>query len=215
MTPGGRSWRLIGAVVIAIPIVAGIIGVYAASFGSDPSEIRYPASIVARAMTVFLLCIPALIAGIAVIRRSPAMVVTAGGISLLQSLLAFSGATFGFLLPALLLLYLGVRVGGEQGRRAPRRRALLRGVFVVGLTVSAWLVVLGTGQTVCWTAQMGPDGRVEFRQVPETTTLTLGPSDIASGCDSGIPTTSGLIGAGRLILAVSAVAWRTPGSQSA
>jgi hypothetical protein len=175
-----RTWRLIAAVALAIPVVAAVILTSVLSQADVEREIVSPPILAARVLPALLLCVPSLIAAIAVVRRSPAMVVIAGVISLLQSLIAFSGVTLGFLLPAFLLIYLGVQAG-DGG--TPPGRALLGGILVLALAVSAWLVVLGATETVCW----------------------------AGGCDNGVPTPVGMAAAAGLAFVAAAVAWRTSG----
>ena len=182
-----RTWRLIAALGLAMPVLTMMI--LAAALSSEDDWIREPLSLslLATRFTVLLLCVPALIVFIAIVRRSPVLVVTAGGVSLAQSFLAFSGATFGFLLPAVLLLALGIRAGGAEDASPPTRRDLLKGSVVFALVCASWLVVLGTTETRCWS------------------------TDVATGCTSGAPSSHGVLGAIALVAIASAVAWRTPG----
>jgi hypothetical protein len=71
------------------------------------------------------------------------------------------------------------------------------GVVVLGFAM--WVAPFTMTQTTCWVAQTGAEGAVVSRQVPETETQTLGPSDLSSGCDGGTVTVQGV--------ALAAVFW--------
>jgi hypothetical protein len=203
-----RTRRIAGAVAAAMAGLAVMIAVLPIVWESQESpELAAPMLIPRPILTAILLAVPAAVASIAVIRRSRLMLVAAGLLAFLQSFVAFSGVTLGFLLPALLLIVLGVRVGGSDDRSGPSRRRLATGVLVIGLVVSAWLVVLGTSETVCWIARLGPDGTPVYRQIPVTDTISVAPSEIGGGCDSGVPTAAGLLTGGVLILGALALAW--------
>lgn len=163
-------------------------------------------SIVPRPVVIgFLLALPAIIGAIASLRGRRPLFIAAGALCLFQSFVAFSGVTLGFVLPALILISLGLRRSpSDSGGRSRERVA---GVLVLGLGVAAWIVPFALSETVCWIARTGPDGAAVYERVPLTDTITLGPGMIAGGCDGGSLTPDGVaIGA---ILAVGAVgiAW--------
>jgi hypothetical protein len=197
--------RIAGAVAAAMAGLAVMIAVLPLLWDpQDPPDLAAPMLVPRPVLSAILLTVPAAIAFIAVIRKSPLMLVVGGLLAFLQSFVAFSGVTLGFLLPALLLIVLGVR---EEDRSRPLRRQQVIGVLVIGLVVAAWLVVLGTGETVCWIARLGPDGTPIYRLIPVTDTITVAPSEVGGGCDSGVPTAAGLLTGGVLILGALALAW--------
>jgi hypothetical protein len=204
----GRTRRIAAVVAVAMAGLAVIVAVLPSALEpQDSPELAAPMLIPRPILIAILLAVPTAIAFMAVIRRSPLMLVTAGLLALLQSFFAFSGVTLGFLLPALLLIVLGVRARETDDRPRPSLRQLATGVLVVGLVVSAWLMVLGTSETICWIARLGPDGTPIYRQIPLTDTITVAPSEIGGGCDSGVPTAAGLLTGGVLILGALALAW--------
>jgi hypothetical protein len=200
-----RTRRIAGAVAAAMAGLAVLIAVLPFIWDpQDPPELAAPMLVPRPVLSAILLAVPAAIAFIAVIRKSTLMLVVAGLLTFLQSFVAFSGVTLGFLLPALLLIVLGVR---EEDRSRASRRQKVTGVLVIGLVVAAWLVVLGTGETVCWIARLGPDGTPIYRLIPVTDTIMVAPSEVGGGCDSGVPTAAGLLTGGVLILGALALAW--------
>ena len=143
-----RTWRLATAVAIGMLAVALIVVVR--SLMDDQVEgLSYgaPRLILSRVLTFLFLSIPAGLVAVAVVRRSPTMLVVAGAISILQSLIAFSGALFGFLLPGFLLLYLGAREGDAPDSPRPPVRERVSGLVIIGLVVAAWLVTLSSAGT--------------------------------------------------------------------
>ncbi|MGP1675398.1 MAG: hypothetical protein ACTS8Z_09310, partial [Candidatus Limnocylindrales bacterium] len=91
---------VLAVAVAALPLIQGSMG---------PGGIDGP-SIVPRPLVIgSLLLLPALIGTIAAIRGSGPLFIAAGVLCLLQSFVAFSGVTLGFVLPAILLIALGIR----------------------------------------------------------------------------------------------------------
>ena len=163
----------------------------------------------------FLLGLPAVLAATAAIRGSRAIFVAAGVLCLFQSFIAFSGITFGFLIPGFVLIGLGLsRAPNEDAAPVPRREAIA-GLLVVALGIAAWLVPFATSETVCWIAKAGPDGDPVYRLIPDTGTISLQLDEIAGGCDGGAFTLQGLMVAGVLALgalAMAGLAGRSVGS---
>ena len=186
---------VLGVVVAAFPVIQ--------EGGSGPPG---GPSIVPRPIVIgLLLALPGALAAIAALRGSRPILVAAGGLCLLQSLVgAFSGVTLGFLIPGILLISIGVDRASNDGPRLTRGREWLAAVIVVGLGIAAWVVPLALSETVCWIARMGPDGNPVYSIIPHTGSVTLGLDDIASGCDGGTFTLQGLMLAG--VLAIGAVA---------
>jgi hypothetical protein len=163
-----------------------------------------------------MLMLPAVIAAIGAIRRSRPVLIAAALLCLAQSLVAFSGVTIPFVVPAFLLLALGGS-GSEDG--APRR-ALLGGVLVVVLGLGAWAAALALTETTCWVARTGADGSVVYTSIPVPESMTSGANsgsgefrlelgDLASGCDGGELTllgagVAGLFGIGAVVVAALA-----------
>jgi hypothetical protein len=163
-------------------IMAGLIDMG----GSD--EFRPPATVL-RSVTLFgLFLLPAVIAAIGAIRRSRPVLVAAGVLALGQSFIAFSGVTIPFVVPAVLLIALGA---SGSGAVAPRR-AVIGAIAVIALGVGAWVVPLALTETSCWVARTGPDGSIVYAQTQVSDTSTLGPGDLASGCDGGSFTLQGV-----------------------
>ncbi len=154
-----------------------------------------------------LLGLPAGVAAIAALRESRPMFIAAGVVCLLQSVVAFSGVTLGFVIPGILLVAVGLEHSPKAtAGPASGRRASAAGVLVVGLAIAAWIVPFATGETVCWIARAGSDGNPVYTRIAESNTLTVGVDDLASGCDSGAFTLEGLMVGGVLAIGALAVA---------
>ena len=146
-----------------------------------------------------LLALPAGLAAVAAFRGSRPIFIAAGILCLLQSLVgAFSGVTLGFVIPAILLIGLGLERMPTGSPSRTRGREWLAAALVIGLGIAAWIAPFATSETVCWIASKGPDDGSVYRRIPESDTLTLGINDLASGCDSGSFTVEGLLLAGIL-----------------
>ncbi len=150
-----------------------------------------------------LFSVPAAIAVIGTIWRRPSLLVTAGVICLAQAYVSFSLVTVGFLVPAILLVVLGVGGHGPDTKPEPRR-AHVAAVAVIALTVAAWVATLGMTEEVCWTSTAGPDGSLRYERVAVSDVMTVLPGQSASGCDGGTLTVEGMgVGA---VLAIGAIA---------
>jgi hypothetical protein len=177
----------------------------------EPPDLGPPTLVSGPILSSVFLSVPAMIAAIAAVRGSPLLLVIAGVISLMQSLVAFSGATLGFLLPGLLLLYLGAREGSVPDRERSSVRQRLTGIIVIGCVALAWVVAFGMTETVCWIASEGTDGALVYRRIPETNAIHVGPSEFGGGCDSGVPTVEGLMTSGILLAGAIALTWLAAG----
>ena len=157
-----------------------------------------------RPVALFVLfSVPAAIAAVGTIARRRSLLIAAGVVCLLQSYISFSGVTFGFLVPAVLLLVLGAGERGPSTTPEPRTAYAVSAV-VVALTIAAWVATLGLTEEVCWTSTANPDGSLTYERVPVSDVMTVLPGRSASGCDSGTLTVEGM-GAGA-VLAIGAVA---------
>jgi len=171
----GRDPRRVGfgsaAIIVGYAVVIGFISANAGSGDPGPPTLARPISL------AVLLMLPAAIAVIATIRRSRPLFVAAGTLCLAQSFIAYSLVTIPFVVPAVLLL---------------------------GLGIGAWISLLALTETVCWVARAGADGALIYSGIPVSNEGTLGPGDVASGCDGGVTTVEGLALAA--ILAIGAIA---------
>lgn len=181
--------------VAAFPLVQG---------ASGPGTVEGPAIVPRPLVIAFLLGLPAGLAAIAALQGSRAMLVAAGVLCLLQSIVAFSAVTLGFVIPGILLIGLGLERAQAELHHPTRRREWLGAALVVGLAVAAWIAPFATSETVCWIAKPGPDGDPVYRLVPDTGSISLDLDDTAGGCDGGAFTLQGLmVGA---VLAIGSLA---------
>ena len=177
-------------------VFAGLIGIVA-SFGSEPGFLP-------RGMALFLtFAVPGLVGWFGLARRRPALIAAASLASFVGAVIAFSGVTLIFLIPALLLLLGAVRV---QVLEPPKERvallpALARAaaacaivVMLVGAGASALLVT----DNACWVEYpAGTEPRL--REVPYATGEMTVPQDATSmSCSSGVISARGVAVAGLL-----------------
>ncbi|MDO8483575.1 MAG: hypothetical protein Q7S35_01375 [Candidatus Limnocylindrales bacterium] len=154
-----------------------------------------------------LFAVPAVVAGIGAIRGVRPLLIAAGALCLLQAYIAFSGVTMGFVVPAIVLLWLGAAAPSSAEEPRPSRATLLAGVAIIGLTIAAWVSLFALTEERCWVASRASDGALSYAVVPVTNTMTLGPDQVAGGCDGGTLTVQG-IGVSAVI-AIAAVAIAT------
>ncbi|MGZ9275590.1 MAG: hypothetical protein ACXW4L_00570 [Candidatus Limnocylindrales bacterium] len=195
--------RKIGLVVSAtMAALAGAIAALPLIQGDGGAGVDAP-SLVPRPLVIgSLLAMPAVIGAIASIRGSGPLFIVAGVLGLFQSFIAFSGVTLGFVLPAVILISLGLR--RSPTARPTKLGERVSGVLIAVAGIAAWIVPFVLAETRCWIARIGADGATVYQRVPVTDTMTLGPGISAGGCDGGVFTLEGLaIGA---ILAIGAVA---------
>jgi hypothetical protein len=216
MTGERRSAHRLGLVAAAMIVTYGVfVAVLPLLIYHEP---RPPWSIYRPVALIVLFSIPATVAVIGVLRSRRSLILSAGIVCLLQSVVAFSGVTFGFAIPGILLLALAGRARRSQASRETRVSALAA-IGVVALTLGAWVATLGLTEEVCWTSTTNPDQSLAYERVPITSTLTVGPGHAASGCDSGELTLEGMgVGAALAIGVVamaSASAWRVRDTQAA
>jgi hypothetical protein len=198
-----RRLGLVLAATIAV-LAIGIASFPLIQGANGPGTLDGPALVPRPIVIAFLLGLPAGLAAIAALRGSRAMLVAAGMLCLLQSIVAFSGVTLGFVIPGIVLVRLGLGRASTEPPHPLGRREWLGGVFVVALGIAAWVVPFVTAETVCWVARASPDGNLTYELIPETGSITLDPDAVAGGCDGGVFTLQGLIVGG--ILAIGALA---------
>ena len=182
-----RDPRRLG--LAATAIIAGYALVVAAiSANAAAGELQAQETVPAPIRLAVLLLLPAFVAAIGALRRSRPILIAAGVLCLAQSWVSFSGVTIPFVVPAFLLLALGARSDGTKASG----RAKVGGVLVVILGFAMWVAPFSMTETTCWVVETGADGTLNSRQVPETETQTLGPTDVAAGCGGGAVTTQGV-----------------------
>ena len=123
---------IVGYAVFVGAIRAGFIPVA----GSRSGDIGPSSADLGALWLTAALAVPGLIAGIAVVRRSGALLVTAGVLCLGQAFIAFSGVTLPFVVPGIYLIVIGF--GTAPGPHA--RRAMLAGTGVFVLVLVAWAI---------------------------------------------------------------------------
>jgi hypothetical protein len=189
-----RRPGLAGAlIVIGYACVIGLISAIAVEGNPNP-----PTLVPRPILLALLLSVPGFVAAIGAVRRSRPILLAAAVLCFLQSFLAFSGVTFAFLVPALLLLAVGLRGGAPV-----RARAVVGACLVVVLGVSSLIIPLFVAtEAACWIVRVEPDGDKVYRSVPYSNTIELGPEDSSGGCSERITTTQGVI----LSLAVAVAA---------
>lgn len=203
----GRRRRLGFVLAATIAVLAIAVAAFPLLQGENgPGTLDGPAIVPRPFVIAFLLGLPAGLAAIAALRGSRAMFVAAGVLCLLQSIVAFSGVTLGFVIPGILLVGLGLeRVPAEPQHRS-RGREWLMGAFVVALGIAAWVVPFATGETVCWVAREGPDGNPVYTRIPVSDGQTVEVGEIGGGCDSGTFTLEGLMAGGALAIGALSLA---------
>jgi hypothetical protein len=197
------SIAVLAALIAALPLIQE---------GYGSGQLTGPAIVPRPVVIALLLALPAALAAVAAVRGSRPIFIAAGVLCLLQSFVSFGGATLGFLIPALLLIVLGVEGGSTP--RTPRR-ALLAGVLVIGLGIAAWIAPFATSETVCWVARAGPEGKPIYTIIPNSDTLTVRLDDLGSGCDGGTFTLQGLMLGGVVWIGAVAVAGLVSGAAPA
>jgi len=185
----------LACVVAALPMLQG---------DSGPGALSRPTIVPRLFVVAILLSLPAGLAAIAAYHASRPLLIVAGVLCLLQSFVAFSGVTLGFVIPAILLIALGLERRAIGPSRNARRRDWLAGVVVASLGIAAWIAPFATTETVCWLARPGPDGRPVYTRIPPSDTMSLGLGDLGGGCDGGSFTIEGLMVGG--VLEIGAVA---------
>lgn len=207
--PQDQGARRLAAVAVAIIAVDSLLigaitsGVGHAISGSEVLPTGDPLRAVGLT-ALFLL--PAALAGLGAWRGSTPLLLVAGLICALQSFVAFSGVSLIFLLPAVLLFV----AAGRTKRRMTRSRERVGAVVVLLFAIGAWVAPFALSETQCWRTTTQPDGSVVTTRIPAADSTTLGPTDVAAGCDGGAWTTEGVALEVGLVAGVLAVAaWST------
>jgi hypothetical protein len=209
-TIGGRDRArrlilMVGVVVLGLAVALGVFIQYQARDPRPPEDVPRALAIPAVYTTMGLLAI------IGALQRRPAIVVGAGVLCLLGTIL--SVATIEFAVPGVLLILLGSRI-----QALPRRHlseAVIAAAAVL-LVVIAALALLFMTEGRCWQATGSPaDPTYTVIPCDDQVVLVGGGQTFASGFDSSVLTTAGgLVEAVLLLgaLTLVAVTSRTPTS---
>ena len=129
---------------------------------------------------------PGLVAAAGLWRRRPDLVVAAAIVLVCLAPLSMGGATLPLLIPAVVLLYVALRIPGP-GLHAGLRVATTLVTF--GLLAAAPIALFTTTEIVCWEDYGG--GRIVSRVVPEMLNEQSSVAPFGSGCSSGSISTLG------------------------
>ena len=185
---------MVGVVVLGLAVTLGIFIQYQSRNPRPPEDVARALAIPALYATMGLLAI------IGALQRRPAIVVAAGVLCLVGTIL--SVATIEFAVPGVLLILLG-----SQLHALPRRHgseAVIAAATVL-LVVSAAIALLVLTEGRCWQA-LGSPADPTYSVIPcgGQAVLVAGGQTFASGYDSGVLTTgSGLVEAVLLLGALT------------
>jgi hypothetical protein len=183
---GGRDQArrlvlMVGVVVLGLAVALGVFIQYQSRDPRPPEDVPRAIAIPALYATMGLLAI------IGALRRRPAIVVAAGALCLVGTIL--SVATIEFAAPGLLLILLGPRI-----QALPRRHGseAVSAAAAVLLVVSAAIALLVMTEGRCWEARGSPSSPT-YTVIPcSDQPVTVGGGDtFASGSDSGMLTRGG------------------------
>ena len=196
---------MVGIVVLGLAVSLGVF------IHLQPRDPRPPEDVPRAIAIPALYATMGLLAIIGAVQRRPAIVVAAGLLCLVGTIL--SVATIEFAVPGLLLILLGSRIHALPRRHSSE--AVVAAVAVL-LVVSAAIALLGMTAARCWKATGSPaDPTYSVIPCGGGADLVAGGQTFASGFDSGVLTTAGgLVEAVLLLgaLTLTAVTGRTPTS---
>lgn len=196
---------MVGVVVLGLAVALGVFIHYQPRDPRPPEDMPRAIAIPTLYATMGLLAI------IGAFQRRPAIVVAAGVLCLVGTIV--SVATIEFAVPGVLLILLGSRIQALPTRH--RSEAVIAAAVVV-LVVSAAIALLGMTEGRCWQATGSPaDPTYTVIPCGSQPILVAGGQTFASGFDSGVLTTGGgLVEAVLLLgaLTLTVVTRRTPTS---
>jgi hypothetical protein len=138
-------------------------------------------------MTAFAM--PGLIGLVGVNRHARAVCLAAGVTSAIGSVVAFSGVTLIFLVPAAMLVVTGLQLSPGRHPEATRRAGLASGIaatLIVTLLIAGGAVGLLVNDAGCWIVHETASGdRVEAMPY-STGEMTLPPDASSGGCTTGL-----------------------------
>jgi hypothetical protein len=195
--------RLAGTVQILFAVLIG--GVSALGGPSDPEFM--PRSVVLLAVYA----LPGIVGLLGVAQRRPVLLLAAAAASAVGSVLAFSGVTLIFLVPAVLFLVGAVRLASAGSGSAGRGVAgILAGAGIAAVLIT---LMIGAGASAllvtderCWTMYETQGGVIRYEPAPVATGEVEVPAGATSyGCSNGLLSArgvglGGLLGGGALAL---------------
>jgi hypothetical protein len=177
-------------IIIGLSVAVGVF-IQAQSHDPSPPE-DMPRAIALPALYATM----GLLAVIGALQRRPAIVVAAGLLCLVGAILSI--ATIEFVVPGIVLIGLGSRIGGRPGRRL--REAAIAAVATL-LVVSAGVALLSMTEGRCWEAAGSPaDPTYTVMPCGGETVIPSGGSTFASGFDSADLTVRGGLSEAVLLL---------------
>ena len=176
-----RLVLMVGVVVLGLAVALGIFIQYQSRDPRPPEDVARALAIPALYATMGLLAI------IGALQRRPAIVVAAGVLCLVGTIL--SVATIEFAVPGVLLILLGSRIQALPARH--RSEAVIAAAAVL-LVVGAAIALLVMTEGRCWQATGSPaDPTYSVIPCGSQAVLVAGGQTFASGFDSGVLTTGG------------------------
>jgi hypothetical protein len=192
---GGRDQArrlvlMVGVVVLGLAVALGVFIQYQAGDPGPPEDVPRAVAIPALYAAMGLLAI------IGALQRRPAIVVGAGVLCLVGTIL--SVATIEFAVPGVVLILLGFRIQALPPRH--RSDAVIAAAAVL-LVVSAAIALLVMTEGRCWQATGSPaDPTYTVIPCGGEAVLVAGGQTFASGFDSGVLTTGGGLAEAVLLL---------------
>ena len=196
---------IFAALLGAVPLISGL-----ANSVTTPDTV--PRGLVIWA----LFSLPSLVGFVAVRKQRPALLLAAGAASGLGSIIAFSGVTLIFLVPATMFVTAGLRLGARRFV-AGETSVSADGLAQAGLAIAVFVLIAGAGisalfttESACWTTYRTPTG-VRTEPGPYSTgEMTVPEGAESAGCTNGLLSARG-IGLGAL-MGLGALALATKGS---
>jgi hypothetical protein len=185
-----RLVLMVGVVVLGLAVALGVFIQYQAGDPGPPEDVPRAVAIPALYAAMGLLAI------IGALQRRPAIVVGAGVLCLVGTIL--SVATIEFAVPGVVLILLGFRI--QALPRRLRSEAVIAAAAVL-LVMSAAIALLVMTEGRCWQATGSPaDPTYTVIPCGGEAVLVAGGQTFASGFDSGVLTTSGGLAEAVLLL---------------
>jgi hypothetical protein len=176
-----RLVLMVGVVVLGLAVALGVFIQYQAGDPGPPEDVPRAVAIPALYAAMGLLAI------IGALQRRPAIVVGAGVLCLVGTIL--SVATIEFAVPGVVLILLGFRI--QALPRRLRSEAVIAAAAVL-LVMSAAIALLVMTEGRCWQATGSPaDPTYTVIPCGGEAVLVAGGQTFASGFDSGVLTTGG------------------------
>jgi hypothetical protein len=197
--------RLAGTVQVLFALLIG--GVSALASQSSPDFLPRGQVLLA------IYALPGIVGLLGVTQRRPALLLAAAAASAVGSVLAFSGVTLIFLVPAVLFLVGAVRLAStESGSPGRGVAGVLAGA---GIAATLIALMIGAGASAflvtderCWTTYETPGG-IRYEPAPWSTgEMEVPQGALSSSCSTGVLSArgiglGGLLGSGAVALAVA------------